>query len=101
MSVNEVIKFSVSPRFELLAATEPFVHYRTSDQIANGTAEVFLGVQGIAYHGEGSRPTIAMSYFRRIYDGGVPENSTFVAPEIRWYCWRAQTLKDFTMTPMP
>jgi len=30
-------------------------------------------VQGIAYHGEGARPTVAVSYARRIYDGGVPE----------------------------
>ena len=72
-SVNEVIKFSVSHRFEFLVASEPLVHYRADDQIANGTAEVFFGVQGIVHHGEGAQPTIAMSYFRRIYDGGVPE----------------------------
>jgi hypothetical protein len=30
-------------------------------------------VQGIVHHGEGANPTIAVSYFRRIYDGGVPE----------------------------
>src|SRR5262245_18761261 len=52
-SVNEILKFSVSKRFELLAASEPFVHYTTENNTANGTAEVFLGVQGIAYHGEG------------------------------------------------
>jgi hypothetical protein len=72
-SVNEVIKFSVSRRFEFLAASEPLVHYRADDQIANGTAELFFGVQGIIHHGEGAQPTIAMSYFRRTYDGGVPE----------------------------
>jgi hypothetical protein len=72
-SVNEVIKFSISRRFELLAASEPLVHYRADGQIANGTAEVFFGVQGIVHHGEGVQPTIAMSYSRRIYDGGVPE----------------------------
>jgi hypothetical protein len=72
-SVNEVIKFSVSRWFEFLAASEPLVHYRADDQIANGTAELFFGVQGIIHHGEGAQPTIAMSYFRRIYDGGVPE----------------------------
>jgi hypothetical protein len=81
-SLNEVIKFSVSHRFEFLAASEPFVHYRADDQVANGTAEVFFGVQGIVHHGEGARPTIAMSYFRRIYDG-VFQNSTSAAHEIR------------------
>jgi hypothetical protein len=72
-SVNEVIKFSVSPRVEFLAAAEPSVHYRADDQIGNGTAEVFFGVQGVVHHGEGAQPSIAVSYFRRIYDGGVPE----------------------------
>jgi len=72
-SVNEIIKFSVSRRFELFAAAEPFAHYTADGQAANGTGEVFLGVQGIAYHGEGARPTVAVSYARRIYDGGVPE----------------------------
>jgi hypothetical protein len=72
-SVNEVTKFSVSRRFELLVSAEPLVHYTTTSKSANGTGEVFLGVQGIAYHGERTRPTVAVSYFRRIYDGGVPE----------------------------
>ncbi len=71
-SVTEVLKFSVSERFEFLAAAEPFVHY-AGQKTANGTAELFLGVQGIALHGEGARPTVAMSYFRRVYDGGTPE----------------------------
>jgi hypothetical protein len=72
-SVNEVMKFSVSRRVELLVSAEPFVHYTADSKSANGRGEVFLGVQGIPYHGEGARPTVAMSYFRRIYDGGVPE----------------------------
>ena len=73
-SVNEVLKFAVSRRFEFLTAAEPFVHYQQSGgQPKNGTGEVFLGVQGIVHQGEGAHPTIAVSYFRRIYDGGAPE----------------------------
>lgn len=71
--VNEVFKFSVSPRIEFLAAVEPFVHYRKENATANGTGELFLGLQGVPYHGEGAKPTVAVSYFRRIYYGGVPE----------------------------
>jgi len=71
--VNEVVKFSVSHRFEFFTAVEPFVHYRANNQSANGTGEVFLGLQGVVHHGEGAEPTIALSYFRRTYDGGVPE----------------------------
>jgi hypothetical protein len=70
---NEVIKLSVQSRFELIASAEPLVHYRADGASANGTAEVFLGAQAVLSHGEGARPTIAASYFRRVYDGGVPE----------------------------
>jgi hypothetical protein len=70
---NEVIKLSVQSRFELIASAEPLVHYRADGASANGTAEVFLGAQAVLSHGEGARPTIAASYFRRVYDGGVPD----------------------------
>jgi len=33
----------------------------------------FLGAQGVVYHGEGAKPTLAVSYFRRVYNGGAPE----------------------------
>jgi hypothetical protein len=72
-SVIEVLKFSVSRRLEFIAASEPFVRYRAQGENANGTAELFFGLQGIVHHGEGALPTLALSYFRRIYDGGVPE----------------------------
>ena len=70
---NEVMKLSVTPRLELIASAEPVVHYHAGGINANGTAEVFLGLQAIVIHGESARPTIAASYFRRVYDGGVPE----------------------------
>jgi hypothetical protein len=71
--LNEVLKLSIAPRLELLASAEPLVHYRADGMSANGTAEVFLGAQTVLLHGEGTKPTIAASYFRRVYDGGVPE----------------------------
>jgi hypothetical protein len=72
-SVNEVLKFSVSHRLELLASAEPIVHYSTDNRTANGTAELFIGAQAVVRHGEGSQPTIAVSYLRRVFDGGAPE----------------------------
>ena len=71
--LNGVIKLSVARRLELLAAAEPAVHYRAGGRKANGTGEVFLGMQAVLRRGEGARPTVAASYFRRVYDGGVPE----------------------------
>jgi len=70
---NEVMKFSVHPRLELLAASEPVVRYRVAGQSANRVAEVFLGAQAVLIPGEGAKPTLAVSYFHRAYDGGAPE----------------------------
>lgn len=70
---NEVMKLSVASRLELISSAEPVVHYRADGTSANGTAEMFLGAQAIVIHGEGAKPTIAASYFRRVYDGGMPE----------------------------
>jgi hypothetical protein len=72
-SINEVIKFSVSPRFELLAVAEPFVHSRVGQQTADQAGDVSVGAQGVIYQGEGARPTLALSYFRRIYNGNAPD----------------------------
>ena len=71
--LNEVMKLSVTSRLEFIVSAEPFVHYCADGRTANGTAEVFVGAQGVVIHGEGAKPTIAASYFRRMYDGGVPE----------------------------
>jgi hypothetical protein len=70
---SEVLKFSVHPRLEFLASSEPVVHFRAAGQTANRVAEVFLGAQAVISPGEGAKPTIAVSYFHRAYDGGAPE----------------------------
>jgi hypothetical protein len=72
-ALNEVMKFSVHRRLELLASSEPVVHYRFAGQSANRGAEVFLGAQAVLSPGEGAKPTLAVSYFHRAYDGGAPE----------------------------
>src|SRR5258708_4133123 len=73
LSLNEVVKFSVSRRIELLAGDGPFAHSRVEGHSGNGTGDVSLGVQGILHTGEGARPTIALSYFRRVYSGDTPD----------------------------
>jgi hypothetical protein len=72
-SLNEVVKFSLTRRIELLAVTGPFAHSRVENGTANGTGDVALGVQGIVHPGKGARPTIALSYFGRVYSGGTPD----------------------------
>ena len=72
-SLNEVVKFSLSPRIELLAGTEPFAHSGAEQQSANDAGGVSLGAQGILYNGEGPRPTFALSYFHQVYGGDAPD----------------------------
>jgi hypothetical protein len=71
--INEVIKLSIASRLQLVASVEPLVHHRADGASANGTAEVFLGAQAVVSRGEGAKPTVSASYFRRVYDGGAPE----------------------------
>src|ERR1700719_4566862 len=91
---NEVTKLSITPRLELIASAEPLVHYRADGTSANGTAEVFLGAQAVVSHGEGAKPTIAASYFRRVYDGGVPEGD-FGSPRNSFLLLASADVKRF------
>lgn len=72
-SINEVVKFSVARRIELLAATEPYAHSRAESQPANAPGDVDLGFQAVVLTGEGTRPTVAVSYFGRAYSGSAPD----------------------------
>jgi hypothetical protein len=72
-SVNEVMKFSVSHRIELLAGSGPCAHSRVDGQSAIGVGDVLLGAQGVLHQGEGTRPTVALSYFHRVYSGDAPD----------------------------
>ena len=72
-SLNEVIKLSVAPRLEFLVAAEPIVHYTADRTTANRVGDIFLGAQAVLHHGEGAKPTLAVSYFHRVYNGGAPE----------------------------
>jgi hypothetical protein len=73
LSANEVIKFAVCRRIELLAGAEPIAHSVVGGSSRNDAGGVSLGVQGVLYPGEGVEPTIAMSYFRSVYGGSAPD----------------------------
>lgn len=72
-SINEVVKFSVARRLELLAAAEPYAHSNAQNQPANAAGDVDLGFQAVIRQGEGARPTVAFSYFGRVYGGNAPD----------------------------
>ena len=73
ISPNEMMKLSVIPRLELLAGGEPVSHFDASGHTANSVADIFVGAQAMLSSGEGAKPTVAVSYFHRAYDGGAPE----------------------------
>ena len=72
-SLDEVIKLAVAKRLQVLAVAEPIAHFIADGTTANRVADIFLGAQGVLYRGEGASPTVAVSYFHRVYDGGAPE----------------------------
>jgi hypothetical protein len=72
-NLNEAIKLSVAPRLEFLAVAEPIAHFTEDAATANRVADIFLGAQFVLHQGEGPKPTLAVSYFRRVYDGGAAE----------------------------
>jgi len=72
-SFNEVIKFAVARRLELLVSSEPYAHSDGEGQPANAPGDVDLGVQGVVHQGEGANPTVSLSYFGRVYAGTAPD----------------------------
>jgi hypothetical protein len=75
IGMNQVTKLTVLPRLELFMQTEPYV--QSSDRKGKDKeihpGEVFVGTQAILVSGDGTRPTIAMSYVRRLYESPAPE----------------------------
>ena len=72
-SANEVIKFAVCRRIELLAGLEPVAHSVAGGSSSDDVGGLSLGVQGVLYPGERAKPTIAMSYFHSVYGGSAPD----------------------------
>jgi hypothetical protein len=68
-----VTKLSVFPRLELFLQTEPLVVSRSEGLNAVHEGEVFVGAQGVLLAGAESRPTIAVSYVRRVHASVAPE----------------------------
>jgi len=75
IGINQVTKLTALPRLEFFVATEPYVHSRNSKggdkEIHPG--EVFVGAQAVVAPAQGARPTIAVSYVRRLYESPAPE----------------------------
>jgi hypothetical protein len=73
LSINQVTKLAVASRLQLLALSEPLVASSVEGQRDRRPGEVFAGLQGVVLKGEGKRPTVSLSYIRRLYESPAPE----------------------------
>jgi hypothetical protein len=73
VSFNEVVKFSLNPRVELLLQTQPFAHSDLGILRSNDPGDVSAGLQAVLLPGAKKRPTISVSYFRRVFGGTAPD----------------------------
>ena len=71
--VSQVTKLAVHPRLELLLESEPLAISQSEDQTAVHEGEVFAGVQSVLFSGTASRPTVSVSYIRRVHVSVAPE----------------------------
>jgi hypothetical protein len=71
--IEAVVKLSIARRFELLVQTEPMVFSDLGTRTDAEPGEVFAGFQTVIHRGEGARPTVSLSYFRRLYASPAPE----------------------------
>jgi hypothetical protein len=71
--IDQVTKLSVLPRLELFLQSEPLAISQSKDQTAVHEGEVFAGVQSVLFFANQSRPTVSISYVRRIHTGVAPE----------------------------
>jgi hypothetical protein len=73
LGIGQVTKLSVLPRLELFLQSEPLAISQSKNQTAVHEGEVLAGVQGVVFAGTESRPTVSISYVRRIHTSVAPE----------------------------
>jgi hypothetical protein len=71
--IGQVTKLSVLPRLELFLQSEPLAISQSKGQTAVHEGEVFAGVQSVLFAGAESRPTVSISYVRRVHTSVAPE----------------------------
>ena len=70
---SQVMKLTVLSRLELFLQSEPLAISNFEVKRAIHEGEVFAGAQGILFYGAQSRPTVSVSYIRRVHVSAAPE----------------------------
>jgi hypothetical protein len=73
LGFSQVTKLTVLPRLELFLQTEPLVTSEIQSETAVHEGEVFAGMQGVLFSGGASKPTVSVSYIRRLHASVAPE----------------------------
>jgi hypothetical protein len=73
IGIGQVTKLSVHPRLELFLQTGPLAISQFKHRTAVHEGEVFTGAQGVLSPGDESRPTVSISYVRRVHTSIAPE----------------------------
>jgi hypothetical protein len=73
IGINQVTKLTVLPWLEFFVITEPYIHSRFREDKEVHPGEVFVGSQAVIVSGQRSRPAVAVSYIRRLYESPAPE----------------------------
>jgi hypothetical protein len=71
--INQVTKLTVLPWVEFYVQTEPYIHSSLDRTRRVQPGEVFVGTQVVLVPADKARPTIALSYARRLYESLAPE----------------------------
>ena len=66
-------KLTVAPRLQFILQSEPSIWSRLVRDKETQPGEVFAGVQGVLIPSKEKRPTISMSYIRRLHASPAPE----------------------------
>ena len=69
----ETTKLSVTSRVELLASFQPVARSTAAGLTTTDAGDISLGAQAVLWHGEAAKPTVAVSYGRRVYNGPAPD----------------------------
>jgi len=72
-SLNQVTKLTVTSRLQLLTSWQPFAYSNADFDHVTQPGDFLLGAQAVVLPGEKIKPTIALSYFHRVYTGTAPD----------------------------
>ncbi|HEY0307516.1 MAG TPA: hypothetical protein VGB94_05105 [Acidobacteriaceae bacterium] len=71
--LNQVTKLTLNTRLQLLTSWQPFAYSNADRDHTVQSGDFLLGAQAVVLPGEKIKPTVALSYFHRVYTGTAPD----------------------------